>query len=47
MAISGDLKGLALPAGVEGLAGLAFLKRFQRWGAEEYEDGWVFSLELK
>jgi predicted aspartyl protease len=45
-AILSDTGGLALPPGVEGLVGLAFLRRFRRWGAEKSDDGsWRFFLE--
>lgn len=39
-----DISSLALPAGVNGLAGLSFLRQFARWGAESGEAGWQFYL---
>ncbi len=47
MAILADTSGLALPPGVDGMAGLRFLRQFQRWGAERDESGdWRFFLEV-
>ncbi len=44
-AIVTDLSQLILPHGVEGMAGLTFLRRFSRWGAERTTDGrWQFFL---
>jgi predicted aspartyl protease len=44
-AILADVTSLALPAGIQGLAGLRFLRHFRRWGAEQGEDGtWRFFL---
>jgi hypothetical protein len=46
IAILSDLSNLSLPVGVDGLAGLRFLRRFRRWGAEQLaEGGWRFFLE--
>ena len=39
-----DTSSLALPPGVEGLAGLTFLRQFARWGSERTENGWQFFL---
>jgi hypothetical protein len=44
IAIITDTAKLSLPAGVEGLAGLTFLRQFARWGAERGEAGWQFIL---
>lgn len=46
VAISGDLAGCSLPAGVDGLAGLSFLSQFHRWGAQRMGGSdWEFFLE--
>lgn len=39
IAILADSSNLPLPAGVDGLAGLTFLRQFQRWGAERTDTG--------
>lgn len=45
VAILADLSQLTLPPGVGGIAGLSFLRRFDRWGAERTSDGgWQFFL---
>lgn len=45
IAIITDISSLALPIGVEGMAGLRFLRHFVRWGAELTTDGsWRFFL---
>ncbi len=45
IAILADLSPLDLPPGIQGLAGLRFLRHFRRWGAEQIEDGsWRFFL---
>jgi hypothetical protein len=45
IAIFTDLTTLALPSGVEGMVGLQFLRQFQRWGAEQSNNGdWRFFL---
>jgi hypothetical protein len=45
IAILADVAHLSLPAGVQGLVGLRFLRYFRRWGAEQSEDGgWRFFL---
>jgi predicted aspartyl protease len=47
IAILADTAGLALPTGVEGMAGLRFLRQFRRWGAERGDAGdWQFFLEV-
>ena len=46
MAISADLRGLSLPPGVDGLAGLTFLLQFQYWGAKQLHDGWHFAISM-
>jgi hypothetical protein len=43
--ILADVGNLGLPAGVDGLAGLTFLRFFDRWGAERRAEGWKFFLE--
>jgi hypothetical protein len=46
IAIFSDLAPLRLPVGVNGMVGLTFLRRFDRWGAERGRDGqWRFLLE--
>lgn len=46
LAIVTDLGPLGLPAGAQGVAGLRFLRQFQRWGSENGADGaWRFFLE--
>lgn len=46
LAICTDLTPLVLPPLIEGMAGLRFLQRFQRWGGERRGDGrWHFLLE--
>jgi len=46
MAIAADILELALPDGIDGLAGLSFLSLFRRWGAERDPAGkWEFVLE--
>lgn len=46
LAICTDLTPLALPPLIEGMVGLRFLQRFQRWGGERRGDGrWHFLLE--
>jgi hypothetical protein len=42
IAIIAELASLALPLGVEGMAGLSFLRQFTRWGGERSPDGGVF-----
>ena len=45
VAISSDLASCSLPAGIDGLAGLAFLSKFHRWGAERLPSSdWEFVL---
>ncbi len=45
IALITDISSLALPPGVEGMAGLRFLRHFARWGAELMTDGsWRFFL---
>ena len=40
-----DLAALSLPAGVDGVAGLRFLRQFDRWGSERVAHGnWRFFL---
>lgn len=46
IAILTDLTPLSLPPGVEGMAGLAFLRQFNRWGAEQSAGSWRFSLKF-
>ena len=47
IAILADTSSLALPPGVNGMAGLQFLRQFRRWGAERSDDGaWRFFLEV-
>lgn len=44
-AIVSDLGSLNLPAGVDGMVGLTFLRQFKSWGAEHSVDGkWRFFL---
>ena len=44
-AILADTSSLALPPGIQGLAGLRFLRHFRRWGAERADDSaWRFFL---
>jgi hypothetical protein len=44
-AILADTSSLALPPGIEGMAGLRFLRYFRRWGAERADDNsWRFLL---
>lgn len=45
IAILADISPLSLPAGIQGLAGLRFLRHFRRWGAERTKEGWRFLLE--
>jgi hypothetical protein len=46
IAIFSDLTPLCLPAGVDGMVGLTFLRHFARWGAERTPDQeWRFFLE--
>jgi len=46
-ALFADLTSLSLPAGVQGMAGLSFLREFDRWGAERQSDGsWRFGLTV-
>jgi hypothetical protein len=46
IAILADISALSLPPGVQGLAGLRFLRHFRRWGAEQDQNGvWHFILE--
>lgn len=46
VAVLTDLAPLGLPVGVEGVAGLQFLRQFYRWGSERLTDGsWRFFLE--
>ena len=48
MAISSDLSSLALPTGIDGLAGLAFLNLFSRWSAERSaSNDWTFVLQMR
>ncbi len=44
IAIITDTTSLALPSGVEGLAGLIFLRQFAGWGAQRTTNGWQFFL---
>jgi hypothetical protein len=44
IAIITDTSNLSLPVGVQGMAGLSFLRQFARWGAERKVDGWQFFL---
>jgi predicted aspartyl protease len=45
-AILADISSLALPANIQGIVGLRFLRNFQRWGAEQTANGgWQFFLE--
>jgi hypothetical protein len=44
IAICADTASLSLPSAVDGLAGLAFLRHFSRWGAEQTDAGWQFFL---
>jgi len=44
IAIITDTSSLSLPPGVQGMAGLSFLRQFGRWGAERKMDGWQFFL---
>jgi len=44
IAIIADLAALSLPAGIQGMAGLSFLRHFTRWGAEHTANGWRFFL---
>lgn len=44
IAIIADLAGLSLPANVQGMAGLNFLRHFSRWGSERTPSGWRFFL---
>jgi hypothetical protein len=39
LAILTDISSLALPAAVQGIVGLRFLRQFHRWGAERMDDG--------
>lgn len=44
-AIFTDLRALSLPAGVDGMVGLTFLRQFKSWGAERDAHGaWRFFL---
>jgi hypothetical protein len=46
VAMLADLAPINLPPGVDGLAGLQFLRQFQRWGSEKQVAGsWRFFLE--
>ena len=42
ISIFAETTGLSLPDGVSGLAGLTFLRKFQRWGAELQSGVWKF-----
>jgi hypothetical protein len=44
IAIITDTSSLSLPPGIQGMAGLSFLRQFARWGAERMVDGWKFFL---
>lgn len=45
ISITTDVSSLSLPPGVDGMAGLSFLRQFTRWGAEQRENGgWRFFL---
>jgi hypothetical protein len=44
IAILTDLAALSLPAGLDGMVGLRFLRLFPRWGAEQTSQGWQFYL---
>lgn len=44
IAIITDVSALSLPEGVQGMAGLSFLRYFTRWGAEQAAGGWRFFL---
>jgi predicted aspartyl protease len=47
LAILTDISSLALPAGVQGIVGLRFLRQLRRWGAEQIDDAsWRFFLEI-
>lgn len=46
-AIVADVKTLSLPNGIDGMAGLTFLRQFKRWGAERDAQGvWQFFLAV-
>lgn len=48
LAIQTNTTSLALPPTVDGMAGLQFLRHFQRWGSEKIQaDAWQFFLETK
>ena len=42
IAILPDLTPLSLPNGVQGMAGLSFLRNFARWGSDRTPNGWRF-----
>ena len=44
IAIMTDVSSLLLPSGVQGMAGLSFLRQFARWGANRTANGWQFFL---
>ena len=44
IAIITDLTALSLPAGIDGMVGLSFLRQFTRWGAERIAQDWHFFL---
>jgi hypothetical protein len=44
IAILTDLTPLSLPADVQGMPGLTFLRQFDRWGAEQSAGSWQFFL---
>jgi hypothetical protein len=45
IAILADVSELDLPPGIEGMAGLRFLRSFRRWGAVQTNEGsWRFFL---
>jgi hypothetical protein len=44
IAIVTDTTSLSLPPGVEGLAGLTFLRQFASWGSQRTTSGWQFFL---
>ena len=46
-ALFADLSTLSLPANVEGMVGLTFLRLFDQWGAQRHADGtWRFGLTI-
>jgi hypothetical protein len=46
IAILADTAPLSLPSGIDGIAGLSYLRQFHRWGCERTDEGsWRFFLE--